>query len=298
MRIQTALAAITLVTLMLVEHAYAWQSDCPVIGAKSASSRPPLDGNHKVGPASPYPIRDQIRSLIRFVREQLALTPHHMQALGFSYDQTLEVLAQLREHVEPLESRLESARENYRSTQFASLSIEGKLFSVEQRLERVDAANSELCAELEAEQAQWRSELPLARQARGTAEHALNALLAPIGEAVGAQLTPRQRQAWEAVQVNAVRGLPMNVWFVPGLDDRQVTALQQGASESEVLTDEQRAVAEASQEHYTACREDVQRAEAWFFFGRESASARPAAQADVAPAESVCPHHARSKDER
>lgn len=243
-----------------------------------------------------FPVTDRTRSVMRTVREHLGLTAQHMRALNLSYPAAMQVLSLIHTWVEPRLGELEGLRAEYTAARNAHLSDEAARWSLRERLcalESSAAAESAVGRRLAAQLAEREqgAEQRRARYEQATAR--LEQALAPLRQRLGAVLTPEQNRRWAACLHNQVQGLPMSVWFVPGLSPDQQRRLQRGEALAVVLSAEQAAIAQDSGRHYQSAAEVIRRAEKKFFFGREvAASPTTGPAADIPP---QCPLHAAGR---
>lgn len=261
----------------------------PASGAASAGARPspyPLT----------YPVSDPLRSVVRTLREHLALTAQHMQALGCDYQTSLRLFAVLRDWADPRQAELDALRREYAAARSAYLSLESTRLAVSAGLSdekrKISAkGRTRLAALLESQVAG----IEAAWARYQAAEAALDEALAPLAEQVAAVLDAETRRRWEAARRSATAGLPRDVWFVPALSAGQQEALRHGEPAATVLNNEQWHAARHSSDWYRACAAEVREAEMAFFFGRPRASTPGVAPDPSAPAggqePAQCPYH-------
>lgn len=220
----------------------------------------------------PYPVSDQVRSLVRFVREQLSLTPQHFQCLGCPEESILTLLDSITDWVAPRSADIEQIRFEFLSSRNDYLACEGRIFSIRQRLqlmsERGDA-DPDVVDRLEQELDCEESQLPDLKAEYKTAIIWLESELSEVVNIITDNLTPEQNEMWTAVRGNAPGGLPMAAWFVPGLSEYQREALRNGENPDEIFTPEQKSISDATMAQYGLNKELVNQAELKFFFGKE-----------------------------
>lgn len=264
---------------------------------RDAASAPPKNAfsvSHSRFPLV-YPVSDATRSVIRSVREQIGLTTQQMQALGCDYETSMLLLGVLRDTVEPLRDEIDELRRQYAAARSDYLGVESTIVSLKARLNGSSGVrlSDELRGTLEAELAECERRVESTRRQYAEITTEYEQVLAPITEMAATVLTPDQRLQWEASRRNASEGLPMAVWFVPGLSDSQRRELKQRGSVAAVLNREQAQIAQESGESYRSCADEVHRAEMQVFFGLEAqpatASVPPAAAPK--PAATGCPYH-------
>ncbi|HMQ15992.1 MAG TPA: hypothetical protein PKC49_08465, partial [Phycisphaerae bacterium] len=242
-----------------------------------------------------YPVSDPLRSVVRTLREHLALTAQHMQALGCEYETSLRLFAVLRDWAEPRQAELDALRREYAAARSACLNLESTRLAVSAGLNDRPTLSPEGRTRLAALLDSQAAGIEPAWARYQAAEAALDEALAPLAEQVAAVFEPEMCRRWEAARRGAGAGLPHDVWFVPSLSADQQEALRRGQPAAAVLNNEQWHAARHSSDWYRACAAEVREAEMAFFFGRPRASPPSATPAPSAPAggqkPAQCPYH-------
>jgi hypothetical protein len=242
-----------------------------------------------------YPVSDPLRSVVRTLREHLALTAQHMQALGCEYETSLRLFAVLRDWAEPRQAELDALRREYAAARSAYLNLESTRLAVSAGLNDRRTLSPEGRMRLAALLDSQAAGIEAAWARYQTAEAALDEALAPLAEQVAAVFEPETCRRWEAARRTAAAGLPRDVWFVPSLSADQQEALRRGQPAAAVLNNEQWHAARHSSDWYRDCAAEVREAEMAFFFGRPRASTPSATPAPSAPADgqkpAQCPYH-------
>ena len=219
-----------------------------------------------------YPAANQTRSVMRTVREQIGLTTQDMQTLGLSYDEVLAVLKVVHDWVEPRRAAIERSRDEFIAARGPFMSTQGKIYSLEQRLARLDAsvdADPGLESRLRAELDRHRAELPAQQKHFETIHGAYGARFESLIAPVDHVLSLPQRQRWAASRRNKALGLPVTLQFMPDVTREQIERLGNGVDSREVFTQDQQAVNAAAMRDYVTHKNAVYRAEMKFFFGRD-----------------------------
>ncbi|GMU21211.1 MAG: hypothetical protein AMXMBFR13_13040 [Phycisphaerae bacterium] len=256
-----------------------------------------------------YPVSDRARSIIRTAREQIGLTTQDMQALGLGFEETRAALAAIRDWAEPRLSELEQKRDQFIAARGSLLSVEGKIFSLEQRLARLDGAagaDGDLRKRLMADLARQKAARPHLKTQFQAMEKEYDLLFASLIDQVAGILSLPQRTQWATLRANKTLGLPVTLQFIPDVTPDQLQALKAGENWQSLFTPEQQAINARAMERYRSHKPIVYRAEMKFFYGRdltgdETPSATTAADSDRAKKEphaesgsdvSKCPFHA------